>query len=71
MATINTPEYLLGEAKRRLTPSINNFPGMGAVEKRLRRREWPQFALAEPPAGSDLKPVMGDSGRPIGPAVNT
>lgn len=65
MATINTPEYLLGEAKRRLTPSINNLPGMGAVEKRLRKREWPQFELAKPPAGSDLKPVMGDAGLPV------
>jgi cytochrome P450 len=65
MATISTPEYLLGEARRRLTPSINNLPGMGAVEKRLRKREWPQFELAKPPAGSDLKPVMGDSGLPV------
>jgi cytochrome P450 len=65
MATINTPEYLLGEAKRRLTPSINNFPGMSAVEKRLRQREWPQFVMADPPSGSDLKPVMGDAGLPV------
>ena len=28
-------------------------------------REWDQFVLAEPPAGSGLKPVMGDSGLPI------
>ncbi len=28
LTTISTPEYLLDQAKRRLTPSINNFPGM-------------------------------------------
>ncbi len=38
---------------------------MGAVEKRLLARDWPQHALAEPPAGSGLKPVMGDAGLPI------
>ena len=25
MATISTPQYLLDQAKRRLTPSFNNF----------------------------------------------
>ena len=38
---------------------------MGAVEKRLLAHDWPQHALAEPPPGSDLKPVMGDAGLPI------
>ena len=33
MATISTTEYLLDQAKRRLTPSFNNFPGMAAVEQ--------------------------------------
>ena len=65
MATISTPDYLIDQAKRRFTPSINNFPGMGALERKLLRTEFPQTALAEPPAGSDLKPVMGDTGLPI------
>src|SRR4051794_26058856 len=65
MATISTPEYLLDQAKRRLIPTLNNMPGMGVIEKRLRGREWKQFALAEPPPGSDLKPVMGDAGLPV------
>jgi cytochrome P450 len=65
MATISTSEYLLDQAKRRLIPTLNNIPGMGIVEKRLREREWPQFTLAQPPPGSDLKPVMGDAGLPI------
>ena len=65
MATISTKDYLLDQAKRRFTPTPNTIPGMGFVEKRLMEHEWEQFALAEPPAGSGLTPVMGDSGLPI------
>ena len=65
MAMISTSNYLLDQAKRRFTPTPNTIPGMGLVEKRLMEREWQQFVLAEPPAGSGLKPVMGDSGLPI------
>jgi len=64
-ATISTPHYLLDQAKRRLKPNPVTAPGMGAVEKRLLDHEWKQFVLAEPPAGSELKPVMGDSGLPF------
>jgi cytochrome P450 len=65
MPTINTGEYLLDQARRRLTPTVNTIPGMGAIEKRLLEHQWKQKVLAEPPAGSGLKPVMGDSGLPI------
>jgi cytochrome P450 len=65
MATISTPDYLLDQAKRRFTPSINNFPGLGALEKKLLQKEFPQTALAEPPAGSGLKPIYGDAGLPV------
>ena len=66
MPTISTTDYLLDQAKRRITTSpILTVPGMGLLEKRLLAREWPQHAMAEPPAGSDLKPVMGDGGLPI------
>jgi cytochrome P450 len=65
MATISTPDYLIDQAKRRFTPSINNFPGLGALEKKLLQTEFPQTALAEPPEGSGLKPVLGDAGLPI------
>jgi cytochrome P450 len=65
MATISTPDYLINQAKRRLTPSINNFPGLGALEKKLLRTDFPQKPLAEPPPGSDLKAVMGDAGLPV------
>lgn len=65
MASINTTSYLLDQAQRKFTPSINNFPGMGRLEKRLRATQFPQKVLAEPPAGSNLTPVLGDSGLPI------
>ncbi len=66
MPTITTREYLLDKAKRRITTSpFLTVPGMGKVEKRLLARNWPQHAWAEAPAGSDLKPVMGDNGLPI------
>jgi hypothetical protein len=65
MATISTKDYLLDQAKRRLKPTPVTIPGMGLAEKRLRSHQWKQFPLAEPPAGSGLKPVMGDAGLPI------
>ena len=64
-ATISTPHYLLDQARRRLTPSINNFPGMGLVERRLLNTEFPESKLADQPEGSGLKPVLGDAGLPI------
>src|ERR1700732_4315365 len=65
MPTISTPNYLFDQAKRRLTPSFNNFPGMAAVEHRLLNTDWSPRKLADPPPGSGLKPVMGDRGLPI------
>ena len=65
MATISTKDYLLDQAKRRLKPTAVTIPGMGLAEKRLRKHEFKQFVLAEPPADSGLKPAMGDSGLPI------
>jgi cytochrome P450 len=65
MPTISTKDYLLDQAKRRLKPTPVTIPGMSLAEKRLRRHEWKQFPLAEPPAGSGLKPAMGDAGLPI------
>ena len=64
MAALRTRDYLLFQAKRRV-PTINNMPGMGRVEKRLLEVDWKQHALAKPPAGSGLKPVMSDYGLPI------
>lgn len=64
MATISTPHYLLDQAKRRLKPTPVTLPGMAAVERRLLAKDWDRFVLAEPPPGSGLKPVLGDSGLP-------
>jgi hypothetical protein len=64
-ATISTPQYLLDQARRRFTPSINNFPGMGLVERRLLNTQFPEHKLADPPPGSGLKPALGDAGLPV------
>ena len=65
LTTISTPHYLMDQAKRRLRPTPVTLPGMGAVERRLNAKRWDEYVLASPPAGSDLKPVMGDAGLPI------
>ncbi len=66
MPTISTKDYVLDQAKRRITTSpILTVPGMGLLEKRLLAREWTRHAMALPPAGSGLKAVMGDSGLPV------
>lgn len=64
-ATISTPAYLLDQARRRLTPSVNNLPGMGLAERKLLNTQFPETKLADPPPGSGLKPVVGDRGLPI------
>ena len=64
-ATISTPHYLLDQARRRFTPSFNNFPGMGLVERKLLNTQFPEHKLADPPPDSGLKPVVGDAGLPI------
>ena len=65
MPTISATDYWLDQAKRRLKPTPVTIPGMGVVEKRLNDKDWPQFVFAEPPAGSGLKPIMGDAGLPV------
>ncbi len=65
MTTISTPHYLLDQARRRITPTVNNIPGMGVIEKRLVAREWDTKVLAEPPEGSGLEAVRGPAGLPL------
>ncbi|MEB3031867.1 cytochrome P450 [[Mycobacterium] nativiensis] len=65
MTTISTKAYLLDQARRRLRPTPARIPVLGFVEHVLRQHGWRQFALAEPPADSGLKPVMGILGLPI------
>lgn len=64
-ATISTPEFLLGQARRRLKPALNNFPGMYAAQRKLMSTEFKQRVLSEPPPGSGLRPVTGDGGLPV------
>jgi hypothetical protein len=33
MAPISTRQYLLDQARRRFTPTLNNIPGMRIIEK--------------------------------------
>ena len=61
MTTISTPQYLLDQAKRRFTPTVNTIPGMGLIEKRLLNVDWAPRALAEPPAGSTNSPSTVNS----------
>jgi len=65
MAGVSTPQFLVDEARRRLTPTLQTIPGMGLLDEALRRQDWPEFVFAEPPAGSGLKPVMGNAGLPV------
>ena len=65
MTTISTPQYLIDQARRRLTPTLQTIPGMGMIDELLRKQDWNEFVFAEPPAGSGLKPVMGNSGLPV------
>ena len=65
MAPVSTPHYLLDQARRRYIPTLNNIPGMGVIERRVLAHEWRQKVLAEPPAGSGLRPVLGNSGLPL------
>jgi cytochrome P450 len=65
MTLASAPRDLLDEARRRSLPTVTNMPGMGALEAWLLGREWKQLTLAEPPAGSGLKPLVGDAGLPV------
>ncbi|MGH3563644.1 MAG: cytochrome P450, partial [Mycobacterium sp.] len=65
MTTISTPRYLLDQAHRRLMPTLSTIPGMAVIEKRSLAHEWKTKVLAAPPAGSGLKPVLGNSGLPL------
>jgi cytochrome P450 len=65
MAAITSREYLVDRARRRFAPTLNNLPAMGVIEKWILAHEWKTKVLAEPPAGSGLKPALGNSGLPL------
>ncbi|MGD9620307.1 MAG: cytochrome P450 [Mycolicibacterium sp.] len=64
MSTFGTFGDLVDRAKHRMRPSVCSLPGMGLAEEWLLNRDWKPVALAEPPGGSGLKPVLGDAGLP-------
>ena len=41
MATISTQHYLLDQARRKLTPTLQTIPGLGILDERLQERDWP------------------------------
>ena len=51
MTTISTRDYLLDQARRRLTTPILSFPGMGLVEKRLLNHEWTKVCIGRTTRG--------------------
>jgi cytochrome P450 len=65
MTSMSTQHYLLDQARRKLTPTLSTIPGLGLVDERLQEWDWPEFEFSHPPAGSHLKPVMGNSGLPV------
>jgi cytochrome P450 len=52
-------------AIRERVPPLTAIPLPRTVDQRLLDKRWPIHELATPPAGSGLKPVLGDGGAPI------
>ncbi|SFB20601.1 Cytochrome P450 [Amycolatopsis marina] len=52
-------------ALRERMPPLTAIPLPRAVDQRLLEKRWPVRELATPPAGSGLKPVLGDAGAPL------
>jgi cytochrome P450 len=53
------------EAIRERVPPLTAVPLPRRVDEKWFNQEWPATPLVTPPPGSDLKPVMGDTGAPI------
>ncbi|AEK41411.1 cytochrome P450 [Amycolatopsis mediterranei S699] len=53
------------EALRERVPTLTALPLPPKVDERWLRSRWPVEELATPPAGSGLKPVLGDAGPPV------
>ena len=52
MPTISTKDYVLDQARRRVTTSpFLSLPGMGQVEKRMLARDWPQTRVGRTACG--------------------
>ncbi|HVV09578.1 cytochrome P450 [Amycolatopsis sp.] len=46
-------------------PPLTSIPLPRAVDRRILGKRWPVTALASPPPGSGLAPVLGDGGAPL------
>jgi cytochrome P450 len=46
-------------------PTLTSIPLPRAVDRRLLNQSWPVTELAPAPAGSGLKPILGDAGAPL------
>ncbi|GAA4525782.1 cytochrome P450 [Amycolatopsis samaneae] len=53
------------EALRERVPPLTSIPLPRTVDERWLGARWPVRELATPPAGSGLKPVLGDDGPPL------
>jgi hypothetical protein len=53
------------EAIRARVPPLTSMPLPRAIDRRLMNQRWPVRELAAAPAGSGLKPVLGDDGAPL------
>ncbi|MQA07661.1 MAG: cytochrome P450 [Pseudonocardiaceae bacterium] len=53
------------DALRGPTPLIVSTPLPQRVEEKMLNKKWSKRVLSTPPAGSDLKPVLGDFGPPL------
>ena len=55
----------LGTAIRDRVPPLTAIALPGQVDRFLLEKRWPVTELAAPPAGSGLRPVLGDAGPPV------
>jgi cytochrome P450 len=53
------------ESIRERIPTLTSMPLPRAVDRRLMDQHWPVTELSPVPAGSGLKPVLGDAGAPL------
>ncbi|MFE0022731.1 cytochrome P450 [Amycolatopsis sp. NPDC059021] len=65
MVTMVSTVGKVTEALRERVPPLSSIPLPRTVDERWLDARWPVRELAPPPAGSGLKPVLGDDGPPL------
>lgn len=65
MVTLPGTVSRAAEALRERVPPLTALPLPHKVDERWLQSRWPVKELAPPPAGSGLKPVLGDEGPPV------